>query len=62
MQVFLRMLCREGLACVAGASNTSRSVSMSQQTCLTPLDHQVVFPALLSSAILFHGVTPRLCQ
>lgn len=62
MQVFLRVLCREGLACVAGASDTSRPVSMPQQTCLTPLDHQVVLPTLLLSALLFHGVTPRLCQ
>ncbi len=53
MQVFLRVLCREGLACVAGASDTSRPASMHQQTCLLPLDHKAsLSPALTSHAIL----------
>ncbi|KAK9917271.1 hypothetical protein WJX75_002601 [Coccomyxa subellipsoidea] len=40
MQLFLRALCRDVLACVAGASDTVSPGQMQQHDGLTPLDHQ----------------------
>lgn len=45
MQLFLRALCRDVLACVAGASDTV-SGQMQQHNGLTPLDHQASAPIL----------------
>ena len=46
MQLFLRALCRDVLACVAGASDTVSPGQMQQHDGLTPLDHQASAPIL----------------
>ncbi|BDA50698.1 hypothetical protein COCOBI_16-3740 [Coccomyxa sp. Obi] len=59
MQVFVRVLCREGLSCVAGASDTVRPVSMHEQSCLTPLDHQGMEEARSTLFILLGQPRPQ---
>ena len=55
MQLFFQALCRDVLACVAGASDTVNLSQLQQHNGLTPLDHQASAPSCFDSLSFLIG-------